>query len=146
MVWAAPLLLFLFQAPAVLAAREGRLPIGGRPDGDGGAAEVAAVLAAAPYGTVLYDHAYSWQWRYHFHGGKVAVVWMAHPAALVEDLRVFGGNGQPRYLALPAGPAAQPWLEAVRAADYRPAEVHVARPAAGRPGVTLYRIWPADGH
>jgi 4-amino-4-deoxy-L-arabinose transferase-like glycosyltransferase len=43
------------------AGRNGRYPIGGQPTADGGAAQIAALLYDAPYGTVLYDHWYSWR-------------------------------------------------------------------------------------
>ena len=50
-----PLLLFF---PAFKAHQ-------GQPTADQGAAQIAQLLVEAPYGTVLYDHWYSWQWRYH---------------------------------------------------------------------------------
>ncbi|MEZ4516033.1 MAG: hypothetical protein R3C44_04055 [Chloroflexota bacterium] len=56
--------------PAI-QARFGRYPIGSQPTADQGAWRVAEVLDDAPYGTVLYDHWYSWQWRYHLFDSKV---------------------------------------------------------------------------
>jgi hypothetical protein len=131
----APLLLLVLQAPAVLAAREGSLPVGGRSGADQGAAEISSVLNGEPDGTVLYDHWYSWQWRYHLFDRGVYVSWFPHPQALAEDLLAFGSQGR-RYLALPNSPAAQPVITAVESAGF--ALVPVAQ--AGDPGMTLYRL------
>lgn len=131
-VW---LLALLILAPNAARARAGLLPLGAHPRADDGAAQVAAALADAPYGVVLYDHWYSWQWRYHLFDSGVYVAWVPHPAALIDDLAVFY-DGR-RYLALPNRPAAEPFLQALAAAGYR------ARPIAhaGTPfGVTLYTI------
>jgi 4-amino-4-deoxy-L-arabinose transferase-like glycosyltransferase len=127
--------LILAQLPPAFQARLGHFPIGGRPAADNGAAEVAALLAHAPYGTVLYDHWYSWQWRYHLLDSGVYVSWFPHPAALARDLTTFGRNHQPRYLALPDTPAAQPILQVINVAGFQANHIHTA---AG--GITLYQI------
>ena len=99
----------LLLLPAALEARHGAFPVGGRPAADDGAAEVAQALVDAPYGTVLYDHWYSWQWRYYLFDSGVYVSWFPHPEALLQDLRVFAEeNEDDRYLALPATSVAQP--------------------------------------
>ena len=128
---ALPLLLAL---PAALEARQGAFPIGGRPAADGGAAEVAAALADAPYGTVLYDHWYSRQWRYYLFDSGVYVSWFPHPAALAEDLRVFAEEGDARYLALPAGEVARPVQRAVTEAGF------ALRPVRSAGDIVLYRV------
>ncbi|MCA9971723.1 MAG: hypothetical protein KC425_15970, partial [Anaerolineales bacterium] len=125
----------LLARPALDAAR-GLHPVGGRRDADGGAALVAAQLTDAPYGTVLYDHWYSWQWRYHLYDRGVYVAWVPHPAALARDLRAFGGSGQPRYLALPDTAAARPFRRAVADAGF--ALTPVFSPPSGT--IALYRI------
>jgi hypothetical protein len=128
--------LLLAQLPSAFQARLGRFPIGGRPAADSGAADVAALLAHAPYGTVLYDHWYSWLWRYHLLDSGIYVSWFPHPAALVRDLTVFGGTDQPpRYLALPASPAAQPVLQAVTEAGFAARPLYTAED-----GITLYQL------
>lgn len=96
----------------------GRFHLGEQKTADEGAREIAALLSTAPYGTVLYDHWYSWQWRYHLFDKKVYVSWMPSPAALAQDLAVFGRNGQPRYLALPVGEVAKPFQRAVWEAGF----------------------------
>lgn len=123
-------------------ARNGRLPIGGQPGADAGARAIAACLADAPYGTVLYDHWYSWQWRYHLFDKNVYVSWVAHPQALARDLAVFGHNGQPRYLALPVDARALPFHRAVREAGF------YLEPVATSGTIVLYAVKPAEsgGH
>ncbi|MBK8985129.1 MAG: phospholipid carrier-dependent glycosyltransferase [Chloroflexi bacterium] len=123
----------LFSA---LDGRNGRLPIGGTPQADGGAAQVAALLYDAPYGAVLYDHWYSWQWEYHLFWRRVFVNWVPYPDALAEDLRVFGGDGSPRYLVLPLDQRALPFQRAVAAAGFRLAAIDAPQPTA----MQLYRI------
>lgn len=110
--------LVLMHLPGAWSARSGGFPVGGRPGAHGGAAEVAAFLEDSPYGTVLYDHWYNWQWRYYLFDTGVYVNWFAHPAGLAEDLRVFGETAGERYLVLPDAPLARPVLRAVVAAGY----------------------------
>jgi 4-amino-4-deoxy-L-arabinose transferase-like glycosyltransferase len=114
---AALLLLFLLLLPAGWAARRGAFPVGGYQAADEGAESIAAILHDAPYGTVLYDHWFGWQWRYHFFDRKVLVYWFADPATLAEELDTFGALGT-RYLVLPAGPASAPARQAAAAAGF----------------------------
>lgn len=141
------LLLFLIvvHVPVAAAARDGRYPIGGQVAADGGAGQAAAFLAGAPYGTVLYDHWWSWHWRYYFFDQGVYVSWFPHPAALVEDLTVFGGDGHGRYLALPASGAALPVQRAVTDAGFHLLPVFSAENADGRATLVLYRIEAGSG-
>jgi hypothetical protein len=106
-----PLLILLLNIPAFHARS-------GQPTADQGIGQIAALLADAPYGTVLYDHWYSWHWRYHLFDRRVYVNWFPHPAALIEDLAVFGGDGNPRYLVLPTGEVANPMRRAVQTAGF----------------------------
>ncbi len=119
-----------------LAARQARFPLGGSPAADDGAREIAAVLANAPYGTVLYDHWYSWHWRYHFFDRGVYVSWFPGPEALAVDLSVFGRSASPRFLALPAAPAAEPILRAVTGSGF------AAKEAASAGSIILYQLEP----
>jgi 4-amino-4-deoxy-L-arabinose transferase-like glycosyltransferase len=133
----APLLLLAFGLllmPGAVAARAGEFPIGGSPRAGAGAAEIAAVLAPAPYGTVLYDHWYSWQWRYYLFDSHIYVSWFPQSTALVEDLQVFAGGGPARYLALPRGAQARPIVRAVQAAGFRLEEV------AASGDIVLYKV------
>lgn len=143
--WARPVfilalvVLAIAHLPTAAAARSGRLPIGGRPDADGGAAAVARLLKDAPYGTVLYDHEYSWHWRYQLFDSRVYVSWFPDADALLADLAVFAGQGPPRYIALPSSDSARPIIRRLLENGYRlePLDAH-----AGEPDMTLYRIIP----
>ncbi len=116
---AAMALLVVVQFPFAVNARLGRYPIGGRPAADGGAAQIARLLEDAPYGTVLYDHWYSWHWRYQLFGERVYVSWFPHVDALLDDLNAFAGTGSGRYIVLPTTDAARPVLRRLTEAGYR---------------------------
>ncbi|MBK8901776.1 MAG: glycosyltransferase family 39 protein [Anaerolineaceae bacterium] len=118
------------------AARNGRTPPGSSPQADQGAAEIAAALADAPYGTVLYDHWFSWQWRYHLFDKRVFVSWFPHAAALTADLAAFGQDGSPRYIVLPNTAAAQPIIRTVQEAGFTLTAV------TNSDGIILYKINP----
>jgi hypothetical protein len=111
-------LVVLLLLPGAWSGRNGRFPIGGQTDADQGIATTAIYLEDAPYGTVLYDHWHSWQWRYHLFDKRVHLSWIPHPAQLTEDLLVFGGDGHARYLSLPNTPAALPFRRAVAEAGF----------------------------
>lgn len=130
------LLVVLLQLLVALAARQGVFPIGGQPTADQGAAEIGQYLADAPYGTVLYDHWYSWHWRYHFFDRGVYVSWFPHPQALIEDLQVFAAveDGVARYVVLPKSAVARPVIRAVGEAGFRLQPVYEAA------AMTLYRV------
>ncbi|NKQ34113.1 MAG: hypothetical protein HF973_00685, partial [Chloroflexi bacterium] len=130
------LLLLLFAA---VPARYGRYPVGGQAAADQGAGAIAQYLEDAPYGTVLYDHWYSWQWRYHLFDKRVYVSWFPHGAALAENLQAFGRDGNPRYVALPATAVSQPIQRAIRDAGFQ------LRPIANEGKITLYQIIPEIG-
>ncbi len=139
---ALPLLLLLaaFQMPTALAARSGQFAIGGQHNADRGAWQVARYLEQEPYGTVLYDHWYSWHWRYAFIDKGVYTLWFDGPADLVDDLEVFAGGPGQRYLVLPDDQTAAPVLRAVRESGFVLQEVlH----SDARPGMILYRLEPS---
>lgn len=112
-------ILALLFISASWPARNGRYLLGSFPEADQGAADIAAALADAPYGTVLYDHWFSWQWRYHLFDKRVFVSWFPHGQALATDLVAFGEDGSPRYLALPNTAVAQPIIRTVQNAGFR---------------------------
>jgi 4-amino-4-deoxy-L-arabinose transferase-like glycosyltransferase len=129
----------ILQLPWALRAMDGRHPIGGEASADHGASAVGLELADSPYGTVLYDHWYSWQWRYHLFASRVFVSWFAHPANLVEDLNAFADDGNPRFLVLPKSSSARPVQRAVLEAGFQLTEV--ANEAEWQ--MILYRVTPA---
>ncbi|MEM8863560.1 MAG: glycosyltransferase family 39 protein, partial [Chloroflexota bacterium] len=119
-VWAIFLSL-LFLTQAVLASNA-FFPVGGRPDNDGGAAAIAQTIIDEPYGTVLYDHWYSWHWRYHFFWKGVYVEWFQETEDLVDNLEAFydPNASEVRYLALRVGdPFAAQIESALKAEGYR---------------------------
>jgi 4-amino-4-deoxy-L-arabinose transferase-like glycosyltransferase len=133
-------LLVMILLPGAWAARNGRYAIGGQSAADHGAWQVRDFLADAPYGTVLYDHWYSWHWGYAFIDKGVYTSWFPYPQALAEDLAVFGGQEDMRYLVTPAGEVAQPALRAAAEAGFAPRPVLQTNT---QPGMILYRLEPA---
>jgi 4-amino-4-deoxy-L-arabinose transferase-like glycosyltransferase len=65
---------------------------------------IGEILIDAPYGTVLYDHFYSWQLRYQLFYARVYVEWIPQPESLVENLALF--YDESRYIVLPEAPIA----------------------------------------
>lgn len=140
---AALLVMVLLMLPSAWTARSGGYPIGGSPGADSGATAAAALLQDAPYGTVLYDHWYSWQWRYHLFDKTVYVSWFPHPDALLDDLAVFGGSGATRLIVLPDSDAAAPVRRALAGAGYRLVPLDPAMSAPGN--MVLYRLEKESG-
>ncbi len=134
---AALAVLALAHLPIAAAARAGRYPIGGQPATDGGAARAAQTLKDAPYGTVLYDHWYSWHWRYQLFDGRVYVSWFPHADALLADLAAFDDAGPLRAIALPASAAARPVARRLAESGYR---LEPLPGQDGAAGVIIYRI------
>ncbi|MCA9982695.1 MAG: hypothetical protein KDE59_00310 [Anaerolineales bacterium] len=96
------LLLLGLMVPGALTARQGGHAVGGQPNADSGAAAAAAYLETMPWGTVLYDHYYSWQWRFYFLDRPVYVNWQPDSRSLARDLAVHGHDDTLRFLAWPA--------------------------------------------
>ncbi len=137
-----PLTLIFLQAPAIAAAYRGELPIGATPTADHGAAQIGQVLADEPYGTVLYDHWYSWQWRYHLFDSKVYVSWFPNPSALVDDLQAFADDGNRRFVALPDSELAQPVIRTLAESGFQLKQIASATVANEETGILLYRVEP----
>ena len=89
------------------------------------------------YGTVLYDHWYSWHWRYQLFDDRVYVSWFAHADALLADLAAFGDAGPLRAIALPASAAARPVVRRLAESGYR---LEPLPGQDGAAGVIIYRI------
>ena len=84
---------------------------------------------------MLYDHWFSWQWRYHLFDKRAFVSWFPHGQALAADLAAFGEDGS-RYLALPDTAVAQPILRVVQNAGFTLTAV------AQTENIILYKIDP----
>ncbi|MGB3713665.1 MAG: glycosyltransferase family 39 protein [Candidatus Promineifilaceae bacterium] len=135
-----PIILLAAQLPDISSSYQGELPIGGRPDADGGIAEMSILLREQPPGTVLYDHWYSWQWRYHLFDSNVYISWFPDPQSLADDLQVFGPNGDARFVALPKSPEALPVFRAVKSAGYDLEPALGTSDLSERRSIELYRI------
>lgn len=131
---AAAVLLFMLMAPAGVAARTGEFAVGAQQRGPAGVGVVAEELETAPYGTVLYDHWFSWQWRYYLMDSGVYVSWFPHPDALVTDLNAFYAGDEARFVALPTDETALPVRRALKEAGYGLGAVRSTS------GVALYAI------
>jgi 4-amino-4-deoxy-L-arabinose transferase-like glycosyltransferase len=130
-------ILLFTQVPIANSARFGQLPLGGQRTADQGAWQIAEFLANEPYGTVLYDHWYSWQWRYHLFDKGVYVSWFPHPTALAEDLSAFGDRGGARYIVLPDTAGARPVQRAINDAGFK---IEEEFRTDNRPGMILFRV------
>jgi hypothetical protein len=136
----AMMILVAIQLPDISSSYQGELPIGGRPDADGGIAEASMLLRKQPPGTVLYDHWYSWQWRYHLFDSNVYISWFPNPQSLADDLQVFGNKDDARFVALPNSAEALPVFRAVRSAGF---DLELAIGTSGpyeRGPIELYRL------
>ncbi|MDX1413410.1 MAG: glycosyltransferase family 39 protein [Candidatus Promineifilaceae bacterium] len=131
------LLFMMLQFQVATKARAGWWPIGGRSDADRGAWQIAKFLKDEPYGTVLYDHWYSWQWQYHLFDKGVYVSWFQSPQALVDDLIVFGSGDDKRYLVLPSSNESLPIMRAIATNGF---ELDQIMQTENEPGMILYRI------
>ena len=136
--------LLMIQVPDIASAHRGDLPVGGRPGADMGVAEMSRFLKEQPPGTVLYDHWYSWHWRYHLFDSNVYVSWFPGPTSLVEDLNVFGGGEQIRYIALPGSADALPVIRAVEEAGFKLDPISIIPQPSGNIEVVLYQISTDD--
>lgn len=123
-----------FVALSALTGAERDARLGALETEPASAAQIAEALSGAPYGTVLYDHWYSWQLRYFLMDSRIFVSWFSHPDALVDDLDAFLHGEENRYVLVPRRPDATVLLRTLHAAGYR---LIVAR---ALPDVILYRI------
>ena len=129
---------------ALRTARLGGFPLGASPTSDAGASRLAATLDSQPWGTVLYDHWLSWQWRYYFLNRPVYVHWFAQPADLAADLAVFGSQGPGRFLAVPENVDAAPLLRAAHEVGYDLALEQTFHAPGRADGILLYRVFATD--
>ena len=132
------LVLLLLLVPSALSASTGNFPVGGQRFADQGASEIAGYLAGAPYGTVLYDHWYSWQWGYHLFDQRVFVSWFSDADTLVENVLAFKDDPAPRYIALPNTAVSAPIHQALNNAGFS------LQPIANEGMISLFKIVPDE--
>jgi len=120
-------------------AAGGELPIGGDHGQADGIEQVAEFLEPYPYGTVLYDHWLSWRLRYYLFDSRVYVSWFAEPAALVDNLQVFGTHPA-KFLLMPTWESFSPIARALETADFNVEPAFKARRPDGSVSLVVYRI------
>jgi 4-amino-4-deoxy-L-arabinose transferase-like glycosyltransferase len=141
-VWFVPLILIVLLGQGIRDAYEGRLPVGGQPDADQGISSLVNELKSAPYGTVLYDHWYSWQLRYYLFESGTYISWFLDPDSLQEDLQVFGRNGNSRYLVAPETKTAEPIFRAIEESGFKLIKVDQEFSKPRNSHLALYLIEP----
>lgn len=123
-VWAVYGLLALALLPVALDARAGRLPLGGDQGRHAGIDALADYLNARPLGTIIYDHWLGWELGYYMGAwSDKRRVYYPTPRALADAAR-RQADPAPRYLPVPAGQPAAPWLDALREAGFTPERVY----------------------
>ena len=112
------ILLLVLQAPLVESARKGELAVNSAVGPGRGISQQAELLQGVPDGTVLYDHWYSWQWRYYLFDEQIYVSWFPDFDTLIRDITAFGRTGDPRYISLPNDSQADPVIRAIQEAGF----------------------------
>lgn len=112
------LMIFLLL-PQGWQAKQSAFPVGGSPMADGGAAKIAAYLIDKPYGTVLYDHFYSWHWRTAFFDRGVFVSWFPSPDWFGRELQAFGDTEGEKFVVLPSDGRGNPLRRAAADAGFK---------------------------
>ena len=116
--WLWLIILLLSGLTPAWNARNGEVLLSDLEQLDGSAEEIANYLADSPSGTVLYDHWYSWRWRYFLFDSEIFISWFPDARGLMRDLSVFGRDGTQRFIALPNNETAQPIIRAVNEAGF----------------------------
>ncbi len=132
-------IIFLAALPfGVVAARSG-YPIGGDHGADDGIDQVAAYLKALPSGTVVYDHWLAWELGYYMGDGFAYLAYFDTPAALADDVHVFGGRDK-RYVIFPARESPAKVIDAIGQIGYTLKPVFTTLDRFGQISFTIYQI------
>ncbi len=126
--------------PFSVAAAESQYPIGGDHGANDGIDQVAAFLKTLPSGTVLYDHWLAWELGYYVGEGFVYVSYFDTPAALQDDLRVFGGAN--RYVIFPGQESPDRVNAAIKEVGYTLSSVFTTQNRFGQTSFTIFKIMP----
>jgi hypothetical protein len=126
--------------PFGVAAAESQYPIGGDHGANDGIDQVAVFLKTLPSGTVLYDHWLAWELGYYVGKGFVYVSYFDTPAALQDDLRVFGGAQ--RYVIFPGHESPNPVDAAIGEVGYTLSPVFTTQNRFGQMSFTVFKIIP----
>ena len=126
--------------PFSLAAAGSQYPIGGDHGANDGIDQVAVFLKTLPSGTVLYDHWLAWELGYYVGKGFVYLAYFDTPAALQDDLRVFGGAN--RYVIFPGHESPDPVNAAIGEVGYTLSSVFATQNRFGQTSFTVFKIEP----
>nr|MBP7689795.1 hypothetical protein [Thermoflexales bacterium] len=126
--------------PFSAAAAESQYPIGGDHGANDGIDQVAVFLKTLPSGTVVYDHWLAWELDYYVGDGFVFLAYFDTPAALQDDLRVFGGAN--RYVIFPGHESPDPANAAIGEVGYTLFPVFTTQNRFGQTSFTLFEIVP----
>lgn len=137
--WLWLIVFLLIGLSPALRAREGEVPLSDLHQSDNSIEEIAAYLSDSASAAVLYDHWFSWYWRYFLFDSEIYVSWFPDYESLSRDLLVFGRDGTERYIALPNDEQAKPIIRAVIAAGFYLDEV-VYQSVRENSAITLYKI------
>lgn len=124
--------------PFSLAAAQSQYPIGGDHGANDGIDLVAAYLKTLPSGTVVYEHGQAWALGFYLGEGFAYLSYFDTPAVLIDELRVFGGEG--RYIILSADESLDRVVDAVGDVGYTLAPAFVTYNRFGRVSFTVFKI------
>jgi len=125
--------------PFSLVAAGSGYPIGGDHGGYDGIDQVAGYLRTLPSGAVVYDHWLAWELDYYLGEGHVYVAYFDTPAALADDLRAFGHNGD-RYAVFPARESPGKVIEAIEQAGFVMSPIFSTQNRFNQLSFTIFRI------
>jgi 4-amino-4-deoxy-L-arabinose transferase-like glycosyltransferase len=125
--------------PFSVAASRSGYPIGGDHGANDGIEQVAGYLKTLPPGTVVYDHWLAWQLGYYLGDGFAYLAYFDTPAALADDLRVFGGAAD-RYVIFPAREAPGKVIDAIGQVGYTLTPVFATQDRFGQTSFTIYQF------
>lgn len=126
--------------PFSSAAAESQIPIGGDHGANDGIDRVAVFLKSLPSGTVVYDHWLAWELDYYVGEGFVFLAYFDTPAALQDDLRVFGGAN--RYVIFPGHESPDRVADAIGEVGYTLQAVFTTQNRFGQTSFTVFKIIP----
>jgi 4-amino-4-deoxy-L-arabinose transferase-like glycosyltransferase len=127
-----------------LRARNGEIQLSDLHQLDNSIEEIAVYLSDSASAAVLYDHWFSWYWRYILFDSEIYISWFPDFESLSRDLVVFGRDGTERYLALPNDEQAKPIIRAVNDAGFYLDKV-TFQSLRENTAITLYKIRAGRG-
>ncbi len=132
-------LILLALLPFSLVAARSGYPIGGDHGANDGIEQVANYLKSLPSGTVVYDHWLAWELGYYMGEGFAYLAYFDTPAALAEDVRVFGSHDN-RYVIFPARESPAKVIDAVGQIGYTLKPVFTTQDRFGQTSFTIYQL------